>query len=84
MGPPRRKLFQGEEMSMCKSPEEGACVVCPRGRQEGQCNWSEMGKGANRKDDVREVARGRVYRTWYLTLRILVFTLSEMGVMGGL
>ena len=42
-----------------------------------------MGKGANRKDDVREVARGRVYRTWYLTLRILVFTLSEMGVMGG-
>lgn len=26
--------------------------------QEGQCSWSEMGKGAGRKDDVREVTGG--------------------------
>ena len=44
-------------------------------RQEGQCSWSEVGKGAGRLHDVREVAGDKVCRTWQPTVRTLAFTL---------
>lgn len=81
MGPSRKNSSRQRNEHVQKSGGRSMHGVF-KGRQ-GQCNWSEMGKGASRKDDVREVARGRVCRIWYPALKILLFTLSEMGAMGG-
>lgn len=48
-------------------------------RQEGQCRWHEVGKGAGRLDGVSGAAGDKVCRIWQPTLRALAFTLSEMG-----
>ena len=48
-------------------------------RQDGQCCWCEVGKGAGRIDGVRGVAGDKVCRIWQPTLGALALTLSEMG-----
>ena len=48
-------------------------------RQEGQCCWREVGKGAGRLDGVSGAAGDMVCRIWHPTLGALALTLSEMG-----
>ena len=48
-------------------------------RQEGQCRWHEVGKGAGRLDAVNGAAGDKVCRIWQPTVRTLTFTLSEIG-----